>query len=450
MRYCFDTIADTSCHKVTDILSDLKDWLDAVKFLSIVSCAWFGTVLLMVLPSLCYEKCTGSKAVVCTSIVISIWCGLQSAVVIIFITQIVGSLSTSASGFGWSLYVVIAVLGLSLIILITQMISGCCCQDGCCENRATVGVSSGALQFRQPPDDTSVKVGENVLITVLVDNANKVSWFKGAVRVISYSTSHSEEFDKNKGVATLAITNARFQDDGEYTCTAEKYGISKTEQRKFRLHVLPVKPEFKQELVDKSVNIDDQLQLEAKVLQAESITWQHDGIDISHLKGKRKILFRHGKATLKICNATLNDAGEYICKAISKGATQNEVETTSICHVTVHDALCPSFEDVPGDQKIRVGSTFEIEVYDSCADDSGLYECVTENEHGNTTCRISVKIESRQENVAVCPVCMDTQPNKHLPCGHAICAECMERVGGVCPIDRAPFNIREASNLYLN
>lgn len=96
-------------------------------------------------------------------------------------------------------------------------------------------------------------------------------------------------------------------------------------------------------------------------------------------------------------------------------------------------ALCPSFEDVPGDQKIRVGSTFEIEVkvkgyprpehvtwykgediilksrrinmqylngvaklkvYDSCADDSGLYECVTENEHGNTTCRISVKIES--------------------------------------------------------
>ncbi|XP_076110869.1 peroxidasin homolog isoform X2 [Mytilus galloprovincialis] len=437
MRYCFDTIADTSCHKVTDILSDLKG-------------------------------------------------GLQSAVVIIFITQIVGSLSTSACGFGWSLYVVIAVLGLSLIILITQMISGCCCQDGCC---ATVGVASGALQFRQPPDDTSVKVGENVLITVLVDNANKVSWFKGAVRIISYSTSHSEEFDKNKGVATLAITNARFQDDGEYTCTAEKYGISKTEQRKFRLHVLPVKPEFKQELVDTSVNIDDQLQLEAKVLQAESITWQHDGIDISHLKGKRKILFRHGKATLKICNATLNDAGEYICKAISKGATQNEVETTSICHVTVHDALCPSFEDVPGDQKIRVGSTFEIEVkvkgyprpeyvtwykgediilksrrinmqylngvaklkvYDSCADDSGLYECVTENEHGNTTCRISVKIESRQENVAVCPVCMDKQPNKHLPCGHAICVECMERVGGVCPIDRAPFNIREASNLYLN
>ncbi|CAG2216086.1 TTN [Mytilus edulis] len=132
---------------------------------------------------------------------------------------------------------------------------------------------------------------------------------------------------------------------------------------------------------------------------------------------------------------------------------------------------CPSFEDVPGDQKIRVGSTFEIEVkvkgyprpeyvtwykgediilksrrinmqylngvaklkvYDSCADDSGLYECVTENEHGNTTCRISVKIESRQENVAVCPVCMDKQPNKHLPCGHAICAECMERAGLLC------------------
>lgn len=24
MRYCFDTLADTSCHKVTDILPDLK------------------------------------------------------------------------------------------------------------------------------------------------------------------------------------------------------------------------------------------------------------------------------------------------------------------------------------------------------------------------------------------------------------------------------------------
>lgn len=95
-------------------------------------------------------------------------------------------------------------------------------------------------------------------------------------------------------------------------------------------------------------------------------------------------------------------------------------------------ALHPSFEDVPGDQKIRNGTTFEIEVkvkgyprpecvtwykgdatinksrrinmlysngvatlkvYDSCVDDSGLYECVAENKHGNNTCRISVKIE---------------------------------------------------------
>lgn len=36
----------------------------------------------------------------------------------------------------------------------------------------------------------------------------------------------------------------------------------------------------------------------------------------------------------------------------------------------------------------------KLKVYDSCAGDSGLYECVAENKHGNNTCRISVKVES--------------------------------------------------------
>ncbi|XP_063442181.1 striated muscle-specific serine/threonine-protein kinase-like [Mytilus trossulus] len=344
----------------------------------------------------------------------------------------------------------------------------------------------------QLPDDISVKVGESVSIRAVVDNATTVSWIKGAERVMSSSTSHTEEFDINNGLATLRITNARLQDDGDYTCAAGIYGSSKREfHHKIRLHVLPVKPEFIKELVDTFVNKDDHLLLEAKVNQAESITWQHNGKDLTPLEGKRKILFMNGKATLKICNATLKDAGEYICKARSKGATQNEVETTSICHVTVY-ALCPSFANVPGDQKFRNGTTFEIgvrvisylkptfvtwykegytinkserinmlysngvaklKVYDSCSDDSGLYKCVAKNKHSSSACCILVKIESdkieKQENVAECPVCMDNPPNKYLPCGHVICAKCMQRIGGVCPIDRAPFNINAATDLYL-
>lgn len=98
-----------------------------------------------------------------------------------------------------------------------------------------------------------------------------------------------------------------------------------------------VKPVFTKQLEDACVNLDDQIILEAKVKQAELITWQHDGSDVTPLKDKRKILYLQGKATLKISNATLKDAGEYICKARSKGASLVEVETTSICHVSVHD-----------------------------------------------------------------------------------------------------------------
>lgn len=96
-----------------------------------------------------------------------------------------------------------------------------------------------AVQFKQPPDDTSVKVGDSVCVEAEVDNANKVRWFKGTDRVIRFSTSHSEEFNKDTGLATLKISSARFQDDGDYSCVAERYDTKQEIKNKFHLHVLP-------------------------------------------------------------------------------------------------------------------------------------------------------------------------------------------------------------------
>lgn len=53
---------------------------------------------------------------------------LQSTVMTIFITKIVGSLSASESSFGWSLYLELTTLITSWFLLIIQIVVGCCCE----------------------------------------------------------------------------------------------------------------------------------------------------------------------------------------------------------------------------------------------------------------------------------------------------------------------------------
>ena len=84
--------------------------------------------------------------------------------------------------------------------------------------------------FKELPENVSVNIGETVSVHASVINANNVYWCKGRDHVISISTSFQEAFIGRN--ASLTLKNARPQDDGEYTCVAEKYGKNKKEIRK--------------------------------------------------------------------------------------------------------------------------------------------------------------------------------------------------------------------------
>ena len=81
--------------------------------------------------------------------------------------------------------------------------------------------------FKELPENVSVNIGETVSLHAFVLNANNVYWCKGRDHVRSISTSFQEAFNGRN--ASLTLTNARPQDDGEYTCVAEKYGKNNQE-----------------------------------------------------------------------------------------------------------------------------------------------------------------------------------------------------------------------------
>lgn len=100
-----------------------------------------------------------------------------------------------------------------------------------------------------------------------------------------------------------------------------------------------MKPEFLQKLVDTFVDSGESFNLEVEVRPSESVTsvtWQHNGEDITSSNVNRKLLCRDGKLSLKVSNATTKDSGKYSCIVKSKGTSSNEEESISHCHVTVH------------------------------------------------------------------------------------------------------------------
>lgn len=387
---------------------------------------------------------------------------------------------------GWSFYVEVVSSVLTALVLLTLLISTMFCNKKCYldDSAAVQDSSHGKLEFRNPPRNVSVDVGKAVSVTAEVLNANNVYWCKGRDHVIKYSTSFTEHF--NPPIAELRIQNARLQDDGEYTCVAEKYGKNKEKiTYKFSIYVLHVQPVFTIKLENVIVHVGSALNLEARVNNAESVLWMHEGLELtSSSKGNIKVKFLHGKASLRIGKVTSDHEGDYTCTAKSGNDPQKAKEATVHCYVRVVNAEQPSFENVPESKSVKEGNILEIKlkvcgfplpdevswfkgddrlekskritmqyingesklaILDTTEADTGLYQCYAENIHGNHVCRIPVIVKDEQVRIE-CQICMDRRPDRVLQCGHAFCSECSGRFTE-CPTCRAP--VRSLTNLFL-
>ncbi|XP_078333036.1 peroxidasin homolog isoform X6 [Crassostrea virginica] len=355
----------------------------------------------------------------------------------------------------------------------------------CCVDTSSVRDSQGtAVLFNEPPKNVSVNIGETVSVHASVINANNVYWCKGRDHVISISTSFQEAFIGRN--ASLTLKNARPQDDGEYTCVAEKYGKNKKEIRKtFSIFVHRVKPVFRECPSDVTVYLGSDLCLEAIVDKAETVTWLHDGTTLNNSKNKIVMKFLHGRASLRIQGVTKDNEGNYTCCAKSGVDPLKTKEESVHCHVKIKDAELPSFTQVPKPVKLKVHTALEIAIkvhgfplpeqvswfkdgepllksreiilqyldgdstlviHDTGPLNSGLYECHAENKHGNNTCRIPVQILKEEQEVLECAVCLNNRPTRYLQCGHAFCSDCTNNLSN-CPICRVP--IRSHTPLYL-
>nr|XP_022344348.1 titin-like [Crassostrea virginica] len=339
------------------------------------------------------------------------------------------------------------------------------------------------LIFKEPPKNVSVNIGETVSVHAIVLNANKVYWCKGRDHVRSISPSFQEAFNGQN--ASLTLTNARPQDDGEYTCVAENYGqgIKQT----FSIFVNRVKPVFRKIPKDVIVYLGSTLRLEAVVENADTVSWLHDGEILNNSRNKIAMNFLHGTASLIIRGVTRENEGNYTCCAKSGVNTPRAKEESVHCYVKIKESEVPSFTNVPKSVvKVRRHKTLEIAIkvhgfplpeqvtwfkdgepllrsreiilqyldgdsslliHDTGPLNSGLYECCAENEYGNTTCRIQVQILQEEPEVFQCVVCLTGRPTHVLRCGHAYCAVCLKNLSN-CATCRKSIQSQDIIRIY--
>ncbi|XP_061181242.1 titin-like [Saccostrea echinata] len=490
-KYCANNV--TECQSVTNELHTGQDYLLVTRYTLISACVFGSLCLLCCVFSMCESCrpcCKKAKMFARTNVISTfILIVLETCTVVSFMLALAKLPTSGSLTKGWSFYVeVLSSIFTAFVFFILIFSILFCNKKYCLDHTAFVSRSSNEkLHFTKPPRSVNVDVGKSVSVTAEVLNADNVYWCKGRDHVIKYSTSFTEHFESPK--AELKIQNTRLQDEGEYTCVAEKYGKNKAKRKhKFSIYVFHVQPVFTKKPENVTVHVGSVLNLEAKVNNAESVTWTHNGKElINSSKENIELNFLHGEASLRIGKVTTDHDGDYKCTARSGNDPQKAKKDFAHCNVRVVNAELPSFENAPGSKNIKEGDILEIElkvcgfplpekvswfkgndrlemnkritmhyiegksklaIQDTREADSGLYECYTENIHGNNVCRIPVKVtkDGQSQERIECPICMDRRPDKVLQCGHVFCSECSGRFTE-CPNCRAPVQI--LTSLFL-
>lgn len=444
-KYCVDNT--TTCLDVTPQLQTIEDHILVTRYCLISACVlvFVCLVFCVSLCSECSDRLMKKKMHVSVNVTGTFFQFLlETCTVFTFVLGVTDHELLRVSQLSWSFYITSSTTGFTLLFLFILLHTTLYCNRS--SYLATVGDSLGTkLTFQNPPQSVSVDAGRTVSIVAYVRNANRVHWCKGRDPVVGISTSFEERFN-NSHKAELTLKNARLEDNGEYTCVAEKYGKKRKEIREsFFIYVHHVKPVFNTKPKDVTVHLGEDLNLEAIVENAETVSWLLEDQILSNSNSKRKLTlkFLNGKlkASLKIDCVTKNDEGDYTCLAKSGNDPIKAKEEYVYCHVSVIDAELPSFNNVPKSLNIKSGSTLEIAIkvcgypkpknvcwfkdgtviersrrvimqyiegdsrlliHDTVPADSGMYECYAENVHGNNRCKIPVNVTKEDQEPISC------------------------------------------------
>ncbi|XP_034314115.1 neural cell adhesion molecule 1-like [Magallana gigas] len=362
-EYCVDNTS--SCLDVTPQVQTIEDHILMTRYCLISACilVFVCLVFCVSLCSECSDRLKEKKMHTKINVTGAFFqFVLEACTVVTFVHGVTDHELSRVSQLSWSFFLTASTTGFTFFFLIILLHTTLYCNKSCCLDTSSVGNSSGTeLTFKNPPKSVSVNAGQAVSIVAYVTNANHVYWCKGRDHVIRISTSFEECYNNSK--AELTLKNARLQDDGEYTCVAEKYGKNRKEIREsFFIYVHHVKPVFKTKPKDVTVHLGDAVNLEAIVVNAETVSWFHEDQILSNSKSKIALKFLNGKASLKIDCVTKIDEGDYTCLAKSGNDPIKAKEESVYCHVKVIDAELPSFNDVPNFLNIKSGSTLEIAI----------------------------------------------------------------------------------------
>uniref|UniRef100_A0A3B4ACT2 Ig-like domain-containing protein n=1 Tax=Periophthalmus magnuspinnatus TaxID=409849 RepID=A0A3B4ACT2_9GOBI len=243
----------------------------------------------------------------------------------------------------------------------------------------------------------SAILGQPFTFTVRASGFPKpaVTWFHEGNNI---SSSSLYEFTHEKEEFSLVIREIRPEHGGEYTCTvSNRFG-----QATYRA----VPPSFPKALQRVAQAVGGAAVLECRVAGSQPLTvsWFKDGREIT--KHERfSAEFNENTAVLTIRGLTLNDAGEFSCRAQNQAGTSQT--SSELCVTGTWFSSAPLVvrwfkeqREVFPSPKASIrgevrgeGSWSSLELHTVRTVDSGSYTCQVSNEGGKTLCSSTLSVQ---------------------------------------------------------
>ncbi|KER20490.1 hypothetical protein T265_10976 [Opisthorchis viverrini] len=190
--------------------------------------------------------------------------------------------------------------------------------------KASVRISFLGEQFVLEPQDKTVSVGETVLLECVPPIGLPrplIQWYKDNVTV------RSDERMQVSETGSLRIDRVSWKDAGLYMCVAESFAF----RRYSSMAKLTVRqrPYFVESPLSQSVGIHGSFELSCRVAgePMPMIFWRREPSFLEIPFDRTRLSLR---GTLQFAHARLEDAGDYVCRAVSSAGVIEAVARISI------------------------------------------------------------------------------------------------------------------------